>query len=580
MDIVGICRFSLVGRGDWKAFRLKSDDEVESIARKQAETLFLPERMEARLESFEYLTLASMKAQTDRDFHFIVLASEMMPAPYRNRLENLCADIPQVTLRFFGITDTAVAQQHVYDELNLALGNTVQFRLDDDDCVCVDFVERLKAKSKSMLTSDDPFAISLDSTLYCVLSESGPEVYYWPRKFFSAGAALKHDSKSIFNFGHFKLDELFRSGVISERIALATNDGKNDTKFTYEMARKRGFIRIYNDDVADRVAEHFPFLSEKGRALAGLSNIQTVKPDHLAVQLDGAPTPTWLNDLAVSKSHRGFFISGNNFAIQHTHRRSNILYVGFDDLSRAREKNRLRDPWGYGFAVKRHWSSLGILAYRPDWFRSDELLTELQQLQSGGFFERYRKVVFSGVSMGGYAACAFSSLAPGSTVIAFSPQSTLAPHIADWDTRYPTGSRADWSGPFADAAEELRGAAKAWVIFDPLLPEDKRHAERLAGPNVELLHARYAEHFTAQFLRQIGALSSVVDDCISGAMTPARFYEKYRPARDYRRFLGGVMKKVLDRDRPDLAARLQLILTNMNRPGLANEISVALTKNS
>lgn len=180
--------------------------------------------------------------------------------------------------------------------------------------------------------------------------------------------------------------------------------------------------------------------------------------------------------------------------------------------------------------------------------------------------------------MGGYAACAFSSLAPGSTVIAFSPQSTLDPRVAGWDARYSSGSRADWSGPFADATDELRSAGAAWIIFDPELPEDKRHAERLraSNPQVELLHARYAEHFTAQFLRQIGALSSVVEECIEGDMTPARFYEKYRNARNYRRFLGGVMRKVLAQNRPDLAMRLQSALVKANKPGLANDVGKAL----
>src|SRR5690606_31963671 len=81
MVVVGLCRFSLVGRGDWKVYRDKSDDEILPIALKQAEQLFQPERIEARLKTFEHLTLASMQAQTDEDFHFIVLASEMMPQP-------------------------------------------------------------------------------------------------------------------------------------------------------------------------------------------------------------------------------------------------------------------------------------------------------------------------------------------------------------------------------------------------------------------------------------------------------------------------------------------------------------------
>ena len=111
MRIVGVCRFSLVGRGDWAAFRGADAEQEKAAIQEQAEKLFTPERMEARLKSFEQLTLASLKAQTDQDFLFVVLASELMPKRYRRRLEELCASIPQVTLRFFAPMATDHAQK-------------------------------------------------------------------------------------------------------------------------------------------------------------------------------------------------------------------------------------------------------------------------------------------------------------------------------------------------------------------------------------------------------------------------------------------------------------------------------------
>src|SRR5690606_36178509 len=66
-------------------------------------------------------------------------------------------------------------------------------------------------------------------------------------------------------------------------------------------------------------------------------------------------------------------------------RKRDVLDVGFDDLSRARDKNRLRDPWGYGLAEQRRWSSLGVMAFRPDWFRSPDLFAHLLRLRDGGF---------------------------------------------------------------------------------------------------------------------------------------------------------------------------------------------------
>ncbi|MDP0929619.1 glycosyltransferase [Paracoccus onubensis] len=401
MVVVGLCRFSLVGRGDWKVYRDKTDEEILPIALKQAEQLFQPERIEARLKTFEHLTLASMRAQTDEDFHFIVLASEMMPQQYREKLEEICSGIPQVTLRFFGMLDAASAQKQVYRELKLSLSETIQFRLDDDDCVCADFVEQLKAHAEPLLESEEPFAISLSSTLYCALTDGKPETYHWPIKFFSAGAALKHDRKSIFGFGHFALERRFRSSIIPDRMSLATHNGNNDTEFTAEIAHQRGCVRLTDEEIADRLVINFPFLTMQARALVGLPNSLQSQQVPRQQHPPRAPAPSWLNSLAVSKYRRGFYVSGDTFAVQHTHRKSSVLYVGFDDLSRARDKNRLRDPWGYEFAEKRDWSSLGVMAYRPDWFRSDELFGYLDRLRGDGLFEGYRKVVFSGVSMGG-----------------------------------------------------------------------------------------------------------------------------------------------------------------------------------
>lgn len=47
MRIVGICRYSLLGRGDWHAYRGKTDAEVEAVAKEQAKLLFAKDRMNA-----------------------------------------------------------------------------------------------------------------------------------------------------------------------------------------------------------------------------------------------------------------------------------------------------------------------------------------------------------------------------------------------------------------------------------------------------------------------------------------------------------------------------------------------------
>jgi len=572
MIIVGICRFSLVGRGDWRAYKSKDPSEGEAIAAQQAERLFRAERMEARFKTFEHLTLASLRAQTDQNFRFIVLASKLMPMSYQDRLTALCRQVPQISLHFFGVKNVGEAQHEAYRALKLKFARTIQFRLDDDDCVCVDFIEQLRAAATPMLASREPFAVSLDGVLYCATSTERPIAYHWPVKFFSAGAALKHNTKSIYRFGHFALGRRFRTNIINNRLSLASHGGANDTSLATQRSRLAKYGELTDSEIEERLEQNFPFLTATARKLVGLHGLdEMVEPPKSQVDSDRQLAPNWLTSLFSSKYRKGFYISHGRFSLQYTRREANVLYVGFDDLSRARSSIKLRDPWGYVFAEQRKWSSLGVQAYSQNWFRSPDLFEQLYRLRDGGFFEGYGKVVFSGTSMGGYAACAFSSLAPGSTVIAFSPQSTLDPKIVEWDARYPTGSRADWSGPFSDAANDLRLASDAWVIFDPALPEDQRHAQRLAAPNVKLLRAKYSDHFTAQFLRQIGILSTVVEDCVHGTMSATRFAQLYRTARDRRRYLLGVVRSV-ELSGGTHTGKLLRALESRGRQGLASKI--------
>lgn len=270
MNIVGICRFSLLGRGDWKAYQNKPAEEIEQIAREQAAHLFAPERLEARLRSFERLTLASMRAQTDQDFTFVVLASALMPQDYRARLEAICAKLPQAVLRFFPITSVSEAQLQVFDELDLGLSRTLQFRLDDDDCLCVDFIAQMRRNTEGMMKSDLAFAASMRGVMYCKLMGATAGIYDWPVSFFSAGAALRHPTRCVFDFGHFGMAQRFTSITIPGRMALVTNNGTNDTEFTPMMIKRRNMVLMPPEAVAAAVTRHFPFLDDQARALAGL----------------------------------------------------------------------------------------------------------------------------------------------------------------------------------------------------------------------------------------------------------------------------------------------------------------------
>lgn len=234
--------------------------------------LFAADRMEARFATFEHLTLASLKGQTDPDFTFVVLASSLMPEIYQDRLEALCAQVPQVVLRYFPMTTPQVAQTVTFEELKIGFGDTLQFRLDDDDCLCADYIEVMRRHTAPLMESPDTFVASLTGVMFSVLGGAQPRVYDWPIAYFSAGAAMRHPKRSIFRFGHYALPTKFRHVTLDRGMALAVHNGTNDTPApSPARQQRRGMRQMTPAEIRAAQQRFFPFLTEAGMTAAGLA---------------------------------------------------------------------------------------------------------------------------------------------------------------------------------------------------------------------------------------------------------------------------------------------------------------------
>ena len=66
---------------------------------------------------------------------------------------------------------------------------------------------------------------------------------------------------------------------------------------------------------------------------------------------------------------------------------------------------------------------------RKDWFRLTDAPDFLKQLVAAGFFDNFETIVFTGASMGGFAAINFAPLVPNDRVLALSPQSTMSTQV-------------------------------------------------------------------------------------------------------------------------------------------------------
>jgi len=278
---------------------------------------------------------------------------------------------------------------------------------------------------------------------------------------------------------------------------------------------------------------------------------------------DGYMAPRWLAEMrasevdghAVDRPH-GFYVNYQKFAAIHVARGDDTLIVAFDNLSAVNDESLERETWGDKFFADNGWSSLGIISFEANWYRDEVLFDYLEQLKDEGFFARYKNVVFTGTSMGGYAAAAFSRLAPGSVVISYSPQSTLDESLVPWETRFRKGRMQDWSGRYRDATGETGDARKVYLCYDPYMPGDKAHADRFHGDNIVHLRCNYIGHKSVVFLRRAEILKDVMGECISGEMTPRRFAELYRKRRTLPWYYFGLMDMALERGRRDLAKHI------------------------
>ena len=266
--------------------------------------------------------------------------------------------------------------------------------------------------------------------------------------------------------------------------------------------------------------------------------------------------PRWLNDLRPGGEGEGFLEKQLRHSLMFVRRPVNRLLVTFDNLSNVGDTSVEREPWAFKYARDENISHLGIMAHVSDWYRDPTLIDRMKKLKKDGFFEGYDRVIFAGVSMGGYAAIAFGSLVPGAHVVSINPQSTLDPDLVPWETRYENGRRQDWTLPLGDAAKLTRKLGRVNIFYDPYHELDQQHVDRFSGKNVHIFKCWFSNHKTAVFLRKIDALKPVMSHCIFDELTGPDFYRLYRARRYLPWYRGSLSSYFRDLGRVELGERI------------------------
>lgn len=143
MQVIGLCRFSYPAIG---GFQVDFDSFQEKL-----DYLYAPARLNERFATFETITLPPLRAQTDPDFTFVVVIGETLPDTYRARLEALLCDMPQAVIVAHPPAQHRPMMKQIINAARTRFdAPCLQFRMDDDDAVAVDFVERLRGVARDI----------------------------------------------------------------------------------------------------------------------------------------------------------------------------------------------------------------------------------------------------------------------------------------------------------------------------------------------------------------------------------------------------------------------------------------------
>lgn len=231
------------------------------------------------------------------------------------------------------------------------------------------------------------------------------------------------------------------------------------------------------------------------------------------------------------------------------------LLVTFEDAQSVRAHPD-HVPMGWTIAEEAGWSQLSVMAEGDTWFRSEEIYRFFDELVDDGYFDEFDRIVFYGTGDCGYAAAAFSVAAPGSTVIVVNPQATLDPRVTEWDPRFASHRRMNFTGRYGYAPDMLDAAERAFVLYDPENPFDAMHTALFTKPNVTKLRCRHLGPKLDDELAQMGILTEVIDAACEGHLNEQVFHRLYRTRRNNTRYLRRLLDKVEAKNHPYLAAML------------------------
>ncbi|QIZ80411.1 glycosyltransferase [Thalassovita gelatinovora] len=207
VQILGLCRWSYPSAPG--AFQKEEEGGFETLR----QALYDPLRLQLRLFYLEQVVLPSLRAQTDPDFKIILLMGDTLPDPTRSQVLDLIADIPQIKPVFAreGQHHQDVCRDVMVAERDMDVRAVAEFRLDDDDAVSVDFVERTRdffPKVKGIFRNGGKLALDFNKGFILQTDLSGVKLIPVTTRYWTPGLVLylrPQAAESLLHFNHAQM---------------------------------------------------------------------------------------------------------------------------------------------------------------------------------------------------------------------------------------------------------------------------------------------------------------------------------------------------------------------------------------
>ena len=237
----------------------------------------------------------------------------------------------------------------------------------------------------------------------------------------------------------------------------------------------------------------------------------------------------------------GFLEAGNN------------LIVTFENAEDVRAHNARAEPRGFEHARYDGWSHLSIMSFTQSWFRDSAIFDFFDRMVDDGFFEDFETIVFYGAGAGGYAAAAYCVAAPGATVLALSPQATLARQLAGWDWRFIQQRRNDFCGRYGFAPDMIEGAGQVFVAYDPHVHLDAMHAALFYKPHVTMMPCPLLGTRIDHAFDRLGIHDVLLRLAMDGSLDAKRFRQLLRARRYDDSYAQSLITHLTDTGHRDMA---------------------------